>query len=981
KRAELYWTIELAIPFSDLKSSYPEDNRRWGFNVGRERYAVSPTELSTWASLGGFTQRERFGKLVFYSKADIIANIDYWKVMAEEDPLMRRPEVSGYEIARGQGEKKSDLWTYDPMSVKVDKYKKWGMRGLSQRWSLWPIPDAKSSYPEFYQAAMSVNRALVAKSNLDDKIEQVRKAGAYYTAITGENRQKSTLDLLKIEQDFKARSEIIDIALNTAYQAYGEAFDQDWNKEKLVGLDARINDILVKITELGEKADHTLTLMQSTLQKKSPWNNLSLALPASEKRINRDGANERLSYTLHANGFRYYEPNRLLGEFDTVSQSGANINAMAEGLIAPGRYSFTFMDKMHASYSNSEEKGEYGVRAAYDMVYGTHNYWMAMPPWLIDKIKSNDDILLRSRDGLTGFRIDHWSAAYSFYTGVNPNNPEVMDFNRDYLKSLAAHASAYKMTDYFLTGWENSEYFRCMLNNQEVFRSLGYNTTGKKAFRDYLKERYSSIAGLNAQWKSTYASFENIEPPEDKFIQPPKMVSGLTYEFERWQRVNHARYLAKLKSFLKEGAPEIPVMNDPSYTLIGGSQYLAFKENTADIYSYHMSPASEEAMWVLLNTLSRKFGKVLAYNENYIKMYTLPHLKDERLAKREISKFFFTLFLRDIRYSSWWNSYPLHNPVSYIIGYGGGFFNIDYDGTIFRWSTTEYAPMYARGRFIEKALLESKPEQPKIAVIHPCSTLFNLASLGRSPFDNPAVKGMLDSHNILLGPLNYPQDYIPEEMVLDKMAALDDYRVVILPYAVYLTEEFSRTIKQWVEKGGTLIAVGPFGLTNEFGFDLTPDKSLFKTLFPKYARTGSEDWGFTTGENRSNEPELLIKDFGRGMVAYLNKSLYVSLQSPEVKDALTKFLARKVQRTAVSPDADLKILVREGKDGEKHLALCNLNVEKALATTVTVDGQYTIALDVVVPGCMPMPAKTSQAGTILNVFLDPGDWTYLVLKK
>ncbi|MFH2068987.1 MAG: beta-galactosidase, partial [Candidatus Omnitrophota bacterium] len=974
KRAELYWTIELAIPFSDLKSSYPEDNRRWGFNVGRERYAVSPTELSTWASLGGFTQRERFGKLVFYSKSEIIANIDYWKVMAEEDPLMRRPEVPGYEIASDQGEKKSDLWTYDPMSIKVDKHAKWGVRGASQRWSLWPIPDAKSSYPEFYQAAMSVNRALVAKSNLDDKLEQVRKTGAYYKAINGTSGQKSTLDLLKTEQDFKTRSEIIDIALNTAYQAYGEAFDQDWNKEKLAGLDTKINDILAKITELGEKSDHTLALIQDTLQKTSPWNNLSLALPASEKRINRDGANERLRYSLNGQGFRYYELNRLLGEFDSIENSSINMSSKTAELVAPGKYAFQFMDDTY-----KVAKKDYGVNTQYSVVYGTHNCWMLMPPWLIDKIKTDSDILLQSRDGLTGFRMNDWPA-YSIYTGVNPNNPEVMEFNRDYLKNLSAHASAYKMTDFFITGWENSEYFRCMLNNQEVFRSLGYNTTGKKAFRDYLKERYSSIAGLNAQWKSTYASFENIEPPEDKFIQPPKMVSGLTYEFERWQRVNHARYLGKLRSFLKEGAPEIPVMNDPSVTLLGGSQYLAFKENTADIYSYHSNPASEEAMWVLLNTLSRKFGKVLAYNENYVEMYTLPHLKDERLAKREISKFFFTLFLRDIRYSVWWNSHS-GNSVSYIIGYGGGFCNLDYDQTIFRWSTTEYAPMYARGRFIEKALLESAPEQPKIAVISPCSTIFNLASMGRSPFDNPAVKGMLDSHNFLLDPQNYSHDYIFEEMVLDKMASLDDYQVVILPYAVYLTEEFSRTIKQWVEKGGTLIAVGPFGLTNEFGFDLTADKSLFKTLFPKYTRTGSEDWDFTTGENLSKDPALLIKDVGKGMVAYLNKSLYVSLQSPAVKNALTEFLGQKTKRTAVSPDADLKILVREGKDGEKHLALCNLNVEKPLSTTVTVDGRYASALDVVVPGCMPVPARVSQGKTVLNVFLDPGDWTYIKLKK
>ena len=135
--------------------------------------------------------------------------------------------------------------------------------------------------------------------------------------------------------------------------------------------------------------------------------------------------------------------------------------------------------------------------------------------------------------------------------------------------------------------------------------------------------------------------------------------------------------------------------------------------------------------------------------------------------------------------------------------------------------------MFERCRSIEKALLESRQEVPKTAIVQPCASVFNLASVNRNSNDSDALTLMFDLHNKLLAPENVAHDYLPEEMVLDGKGTLNDYTVLFLPYAPYMSQEMSRRLVAWVQKGGTLIALGPFSLKNEFGLDLAREDSIY----------------------------------------------------------------------------------------------------------------------------------------------------------
>ena len=165
-----------------------------------------------------------------------------------------------------------------------------------------------------------------------------------------------------------------------------------------------------------------------------------------------------------------------------------------------------------------------------------------------------------------------------------------------------------------------------------------------------------------------------------------------------------------------------------------------------------------------------------------------------------MSRFFFDLYVNDIRMSAWWMRYSNHT-TAYMAAYNTNPFSFDYDQSFFRWSTTELPAQFRRGRSIERALIASHRATPPVALIQPCSSVFNLAALGYDYLTSPAVLQMHDIHNLLLRPANLVHDIVPEEMVLDGKASLDAYRLLVIPYGPYLSEEFARALTDWTRAG------------------------------------------------------------------------------------------------------------------------------------------------------------------------------------
>lgn len=957
-RGDNEWTVEISIPLSSLDSDLPKDNEQWAFNVGRERYTVSPRELSSWVALDAFNQPQKFGTLAFYSQQEVQAILSYWK-NSNRSPLLGRAVVSGFDLfsASAAGPRLPELWTYDPYSVNREKNARWNVFGVlgDKKDNGYDSPQEK--YPEFYNAAMGLNRALVHKSRLNDAFLQLHKA---LYLVRGLPVAQSTLDS---STELDQQSAAIDQELNRIYQQYGRAFNSDYDKAQLAGIDAKLKAVEERIAQAGGQVNSLLKSAAQSAGAMHSWEAPALSLAPGEHRCNADGADNRLSFA----AMRFYgheEVFRLLGDFDS-----ANIdwNYIVPQSPKPGEYHYTLLDQHLAMLDR------HGVmkKINFQTLFGSQ-YWSPFPAWLEEQTKTDPDMILVSQDGQHPPKTpaDHNRA---WHQGLNPNNPHVIAFMKDYLTHLIAHVR--DRTHFVVTGWEDLNIIQ--VGEKAEMRSIGYNPTNKTAFRDYLQARYGSIQQLNQKWNAKYADFSAIEPPDDKFLKPAKEPSGLSYEFERWQRVNHAQYNAKQRQFIKQAAPKLPVVIDDSNFLIDMNGYYLFKENAADFYSFHSNPSNEKAMWASLRTLARHFDKKLAYHENYWEMYRNNHLADERLARRDVSRFFYNLYTGDIRLSTWWLRYST-SPIDYVVAYGGGVFGLDYDQTIYRWSTTELAPMFQRGRQIEKAIIGSRPILPETALIQPLTTVINLSSMGNTYRNSPPILSTLAIYNQWLDAWNIPTDFIPDEMVTDGKANLDDYQLLILPNAVYLTEPFVQKLLDWTRRGGTLVAVGPFALADEVGHELPNNLSPLKAILPGSRRTGQGGWDFDPGKKiTGSQPQIISQPFGRGTVHYLNREVEAYRPDARQLAALRQIFTRAAKPPVSCKQDNLDLMLRQTDDGTHYLCIANRDVEKPTEAAVEMAGTVTSAVDVVIPGGFAVPVDVQGKQSIIHVRLDPGDFTLL----
>ncbi len=878
------------------------------------------------------------GPMIFFDEIEIMAGTH---TREEARHLNEKPIPAGMvtTYARQMRQGTPDLWSYtgfgSDRGVMLHNgcYYQEGMGGL------------KENHPEFFRAARDINALLIRKSFLDEKLRLAQRVRFYGRNLVGDM------------DDFHTESSRINHELNELFQFYGRAFDADRSVDQLSGVESKIKDVAEEIQAMETGIDEFVSKATSdVIAETGEWNNSNLEFSPEEQVLNEDGTNRRYQFTaFHGAHLDSLYP---LGPFQ-----GYHIDHPVPWPVSdtPGEFEFP---KLQGYIDRIRKEGS-GKMTSFSCTEPGYNGTMfPMTQWMLEKAENDPDIILQTEKDKQAPVVGRVLIGNN--SRLNYYHPVARDYIRGYLKSFAEDLTSLTPVNYIMTAWEGEP------------DHVGYNPSSQAAFRAYLKERYGSITSLNRKWQTEYASFEAIEIPYEQYDSPAGEVSGLTYEFERWRRLNYVRLIADMRGYLKEGAPNVPVMTDPSHFMKDGSTYLMYREHASDIMSFHANPPREDPMWVYLDSMNRAFGKITGYFENYYGMWSRAHLSDERLAKRDLYKFFYKMFLRDVRISAWWLGVFAH-PTSYVTAYNANSFGLNYHQTIYRWSATALPVMFRRGRTIEKALLESRQEVPKTAIIQPCASVFNLASLNRKGNDSDTLTLMFDLHNKLLGPENVAHDYLPEEMVLDGNGSLDDYTALFLPYAPYMSEEFSRRLTKWVKKGGTLFAVGPFALKDECGVDLADRSSLFRTLFPAFKEAASGDWDYSVDGTDHRARPIETKNFGKGQVICLNRMLNELLEDASSTSVLTDSVRETCERTAQSPDSDLGILVREGEQGEKYLGLHNRNVEEPIETTVTVVGKYENPMDLLVPGWFPVPSDINGRKTTLTIRLEAGDWTLLRL--
>ncbi|MBM4081268.1 MAG: hypothetical protein FJ278_16310, partial [Planctomycetes bacterium] len=510
-------------------------------------------------------------------------------------------------------------------------------------------------------------------------------------------------------------------------------------------------------------------------------------------------------------------------------------------------------------------------------------------------------------------------------------------------------------------------YFACEVG----VRSTGYNPSALPDFHAWLKGRYKDISDLNRQWKATYARFEDIQPPQDLCLAGEwKRPHPLGYEFQSWREDRHVAWLKLIYDAFKKADPAKPVLADHSGVLrsVDGSRLF----DTCDILSVHMRSPHFMLASIYTYSMNRFARKQLGQYECFWGCQEdLPRIAEEKAQRCAMMKYLYRLTIWGRHLQIWWYAYT---SADYLLSYNGNWFNPVYDLTTLRYCAAALPVGKAKVKRLEDVFLNSSIAPSRVVMIQPnTSMLYQRYAQGESFLE------MLELHELLFA-RNDLYELIPETYFGDGRAKLDDFDVVILPYALYLPDRLSEQLRGWVEKGGLLIATGPFGLYDKSGFD---KRDLWAAAFGSDVPTRltdakQTDWQWSV-EGKSGD--LLEAPLGKGKVMATLRSLRNRDFKDKAASRLVEALEAKARRAARCASNDFEMTVHEARGGARYLCVLNRNVDKAVADTVTLSGEFKRGLDLDAPGGFPLAFKAANGETSFTLCLEPAEFTLIALEK
>ena len=540
-------------------------------------------------------------------------------------------------------------------------------------------------------------------------------------------------------------------------------------------------------------------------------------------------------------------------------------------------------------------------------------------------------------------------------------------------------------------------------NHLKMGDMLCYCPRCELRFKHWLKDRYTDIRNLNRSWNRNYRDFDEVERPKTRntfndmidwrlfFVDV--LGENVRRRFEVARSVDEGRHPLMCHHVFIQGFPLTSTANDPW--------------NVAQLGDLHgFTQMDDPMMHDILRSCAR--GKPVVSAEMLMLMgYTLNLHKE--IVESDVKRHIFTGLAANLKGFVFWQYRPE------LLGREAPAWGLtQIDGSNTPWLTS----FGAVGRKLQEHaafLHNARPKAADVAILYsPENQIFVWAATGNEKNATDSLRGF---HRALYEQ-NHVIDFIHVKEVEESL--LDRYRVIVLPFPYCLPQKVCSELRNWVERGGTLVAeayvagwqleegrhntiVPGNGLAEVFGIrqqNAVPPDVRDGSLIPlRTARAlaglplGHEAFGAMVRELlelqgaevvarfADGQPAVTISKFGRGAAVALASFLALPFARGEA-EANGRLLASllddttSLSRPTISTRDRVRVDVLQSDSGEALIAVQNLE-ESSVSCRATVPGIASTAWKELFTGERPaaeirdgkLSLSLSLAGREVKVFL------------
>lgn len=550
-------------------------------------------------------------------------------------------------------------------------------------------------------------------------------------------------------------------------------------------------------------------------------------------------------------------------------------------------------------------------------------------------------------------------------------------------------------------GWRNKIGMFHLPNEMHIRFNQGWGKRGMMLFREYLKKKYEKIEKVNEIWGTNYNDFSEITIP----IKAPETQKEHAY-WDDWTNFRDNifnRYAKDLYTAAKKQFPEIPVI-----TRYMGMNVQATKGNNFSVLNQYCDINGTHSYWnsaLYTGDWLHRIGRKPFYNSEYtFHKYT------------KTGYLTYTVWLRrdlwhgtgngqiGFQFFPWyWDHVPFFENYSFL----------ESDGTprMVCWELHNF--IKKSGKWSDVVKKGKCMSESKVAFLwSDTSRRHQINNLGTPSPIFSSYEGM----NALFRNLHFEREVITE-IDIQKGNIPENVKFIIIPGSIYFEKETYKKLKEFVEKGGWVMAINSDGSyfdnrgNNDFTFfkmaGVVP-REIPAPRFFEYKGKTIVDFGNITKWNgwkilntkaetimssAEDYPVIVKVPYGKGGIilssfplgqVYLNLTRDGLLTSPFPQSALTiqKIIKDILHQFRIDEVADTQQLIevhRWSYNNKEYLIITNLNTYKSGIFQISLPYSVEKIYDVINETYVPV--KTEKNKTSFSIYLDIGDGLILKIER